>query len=123
MVRVLGSVEVVGPGGRAVLNGSRQPAILGLLALRAGEVVACDALVDALWGSEPPRTALRSLHSHVSRARLALAEIGLPDAVVTRDPGYLLAVSPSDVDASAFHDLVRAARTARGAGNPGLNWF
>ena len=76
MIRLLGSVEVTGPDGRAVLSGARQPAILGLLALRPGEVVSCEALIDAVWGPDPPRTALRSLHSHVSRIRLALAEVG-----------------------------------------------
>ncbi|WP_203905964.1 AfsR/SARP family transcriptional regulator [Rhizocola hellebori] len=112
MIRLLGSVEVVSPAGRAVLSGSKQPAIVGLLALRAGEVVSGEALIDALWGLCPPRTALRSLHSHVSRVRQAFSEIGLGEAVVTCDPGYLLAIDRSEVDCLRFGDLVRQARQA-----------
>ncbi len=115
-VRVLGAVQVQGPAGRAELSGAKQPAIVGLLALRAGEVVSCEALIDALWGLDPPRTALRSLHSHVSRVRQAFAEIGLADAVITRGAGYLLTVDPSEVDCQLFgrliHDAGRAGDTA-----------
>ncbi|HST67591.1 MAG TPA: BTAD domain-containing putative transcriptional regulator [Mycobacteriales bacterium] len=117
-VRVLGPVSVSGPAGPAGLTGGRQRALVGVLALDAGHVVATSRLVDALWPDDPPRTAVRTLHSHAARVRSALAACGLPDAVVTRDPGYLLAVPREAVDALSFEDAVRAAGTEAAAGDP-----
>ena len=109
IVRLLGPVEVVGPLGRAVLSG-RQRALVGLLALQAGTVVVAGRLVDALWGDEPPRTAVKSLHSHVARVRQALGACGLIDVVLTRGAGYTFAVARTEVDVCRFEDEVRSAR-------------
>ncbi|GHH32021.1 SARP family transcriptional regulator [Lentzea cavernae] len=98
-MRILGPVEVCGPHGRAVLTGARQRSIVAVLALRAGTPVPVDRLVDVLWGEDPPRTAVRSLHSHVARVRQALADCGLPGALLTKPGGYQLDAS---VDAEAF---------------------
>ncbi|USX54830.1 BTAD domain-containing putative transcriptional regulator [Lentzea sp. HUAS12] len=98
-VRILGPVEVCGPHGRAELTGARQRSIVAVLALRAGTPVPVDRLVDVLWGEDPPRTAVRSLHSHVARVRQALADCGLPGALVTKPGGYQLDAS---VDAEVF---------------------
>lgn len=70
-VRVLGQVVLTGPQGQAALPGMKSRTLLALLALNAGQVIAYDKLIDALYGEEPPRTALRSLHSHISRVRHA----------------------------------------------------
>jgi DNA-binding SARP family transcriptional activator/Tfp pilus assembly protein PilF len=109
IVRLLGPVEVVGPLGRAVLSG-RQRALVGLLALQAGTVVVAARLVDALWGEEPPRTAVKSLHSHVARVRQALGACGLTDVLLTRGAGYTFAMARTDVDVCRFEDEVRSAR-------------
>jgi DNA-binding SARP family transcriptional activator/tetratricopeptide (TPR) repeat protein len=113
VVRVLGPVEVAGPLGVAALPGSRQRALVGLLALRGGSVVSRAALIDALWGSSPPRTAVKTLYSHVTRVRQALAACGLPDALQTREPGYVLTL-PSD--ALAFSESVRVGGPALAEG-------
>jgi DNA-binding SARP family transcriptional activator/tetratricopeptide (TPR) repeat protein len=131
-VRVLGPVGAVGPGGPATLVGARQRTLLALLALNAGTVVPCARLVDALWGDDPPRTAVRTLHSHVSRVRQALEACGLPGALLTRDPGYLLDLPRDQVDAHRFEDAVREARVCLDGGAPdraaalldeGLAWW
>jgi len=109
IVRLLGPVEVVGPLGRAVLSG-RQRALVGLLALQAGTVVVAARLVDALWGEEPPRTAVKSLHSHVARVRQALGACGLTDVLQTRGAGYTILLDRADVDVCRFEDAVRQAR-------------
>ena len=112
-VRLLGSIEVVGPNGPAMLIGARQRGLVGLLALNAGTVVPQSRLVDALWGEDPPRTAVRSLHSHVSRVRQALQTCGLGDVLLTREPGYVLTVPRDQVDVHLFEDAVRAAATEK----------
>jgi DNA-binding SARP family transcriptional activator/Tfp pilus assembly protein PilF len=109
-VRVLGPVEVVGPAGPAQLVGVRQRAVVALLALRVGTVVPQWRLVDALWADDPPRTAVKSLHSYVARVRQALEACGLPDVVVTRESGYALMLPADAVDAWRFEDLARLGR-------------
>ena len=56
--RVLGPLEVVGPGGAAVdVGGAKPRALLALLLAEAGRVVAVDRIVATLWGDDPPPTA------------------------------------------------------------------
>ncbi|GIG62094.1 SARP family transcriptional regulator [Longispora fulva] len=116
-VRVLGPVEVLGPGGQVPLAGTRQRALVAMLALDAGVPVGQARLVDALWGEDPPRTAVKTLHSHVARVRQALADSGLPDLLVTRGAGYALALPRTGVDAHRFDDRVAAARHRLAAGD------
>ncbi|MFC5052790.1 AfsR/SARP family transcriptional regulator [Saccharothrix xinjiangensis] len=109
-VRVLGPVTALGPAGPAALSGARQRAVLGVLALHAGAVLPGNRLVDVLWGEDPPRTALRTLHSHVARIRQALAACGAGPVLRTSEPGYVLDLPAAQVDAHRFADLVAAAR-------------
>ena len=69
-VGLLGPLEVAGPDGQVRIGGAKERSVLALLALRSGEVVSRDALVDALWGDDPPATAVKTLQGHVARRRL-----------------------------------------------------
>ncbi len=113
---ILGCVEVVGPGGRLALTSSRRRALVAALALHPGAVVPTWRLVEALYGERPPRTAVRSLHSHVARLRPGLDACGLGGVLQTHDPGYLLAAEPSIVDAWRFEQDAQAGRTSLTAG-------
>ncbi|HEX6684084.1 MAG TPA: BTAD domain-containing putative transcriptional regulator [Candidatus Limnocylindrales bacterium] len=108
-VRLLGPIEVTGPDGRASLVGSKQRTLVGLLALRVGTPVSHLKLAEALWGDQLPRTAMRSLYSHVARIRQALDDCGLPGILTTRESSYLLDLPPSEVDTTRFDE-----RSARG---------
>jgi len=85
-VKLLGPLEVVADGSRIELRRRKQRALLALLALRAGEVVSTDRLVDDLWGETPPRAAIGSLQNLVSELRKLLGT----HLLVTRAPGYVL---------------------------------
>jgi DNA-binding SARP family transcriptional activator len=115
-VRVLGPVEATGPAGPMVLHGSRQRAVLGALALHAGTVLPVARLVNLLWGDDPPRTAVRTVHSHVARIRQALDDCGLPSILVTRGHGYVLEVPSEMVDVHRFERHLRVARKDIAAG-------
>jgi DNA-binding SARP family transcriptional activator/tetratricopeptide (TPR) repeat protein len=116
-VHLLGPIELVGPGGRADLVGARQRTLIGLLALEAGAVLPRSRIIDALWGDRPPRTAIKTLYSHVVRIRQALDECGLADVLITRDPGYALHLPRQRVDAWIFEEHVRQGRQARESGD------
>jgi DNA-binding SARP family transcriptional activator len=106
--RLLGPLEAVAADGPLPLGGQKQRAVLALLLLNAGRVVSTDALMDAIWGEEPPRTAATSLQNFVSQLRKLLG----PDTLLTRSPGYVLRVEPDSVDLIRFERLVDSARRA-----------
>jgi DNA-binding SARP family transcriptional activator/tetratricopeptide (TPR) repeat protein len=85
------------------VRGLRRKAVLAVLALRAGEIVSTDHLADAVWGGDPPPTAVNTLQSHVSYLRSLL---GKP-AIVGRPPGYLLDLGDDGTDVQAAGRLLR----------------
>ncbi|GGM55365.1 BTAD domain-containing putative transcriptional regulator [Dactylosporangium sucinum] len=109
--RLLGPVEVDPP---AALAPSVRP-LLARLVLAAGRVVSVDTLTDALWGEDLPADAANALQIRVSKLRRALGPAG--DLLVTRAPGYRLAVPPEAVDVHRFEAAVAGARAARDAGD------
>jgi DNA-binding SARP family transcriptional activator len=106
--RILGTLEVIGDDGAIALGGPRQRALLASLLLRAGRVVPTEQLVDELYGAEPPKTATASLQNAVAALRKVLG----PNTLVTKPPGYLLAVLPAQIDARRFELLLADARDA-----------
>ena len=111
--RVLGSSAVVVDGTPVDIGSRKQRALLAVLALRAGQVLSVDRLVDDLWGERPPATARHALQVHVSNLRKLLG----PATVVTERPGYVLRVPPDSCDAVRFEALTAAGRRALRAGD------
>ncbi|MBM7785081.1 BTAD domain-containing putative transcriptional regulator [Tenggerimyces flavus] len=104
-IDVLGPLAVRDEEGRPVeVGGTRLRALLVLLALQPGRLVTTEALIDGLWGDDPPGGATNALQSLVSRLRRA----GIP--VESKPAGYLLPIMPDDVDACRFEALVAAGR-------------
>jgi class 3 adenylate cyclase len=104
--RVLGALEVR-DGDRVIeLPRGKQRKLLSALLLRAGETVPTDTLIEQLWGQRPPRTAKEALVNNVSLLRKALGA----DALLTREPGYVLLVEPESIDVGQFERLATAAR-------------
>jgi DNA-binding SARP family transcriptional activator len=106
--RILGPLEVTSQAGPIALGGPRQRALLAALLLRAGRVVPLEQLVDELYDGNPPPAAKAALQNAVVNLRKALG----PDVIVTRPPGYILDVSPDQVDARRFERLLADARAA-----------
>jgi DNA-binding SARP family transcriptional activator len=105
-VRLLGPLEVLDDAGQPVeLRRQKQRALLAVLAMRAGQIVSTDRLLEDLWGEQPPRTAIGSLQNLVSHLRRMLG----PDVLVTRPPGYVLTVGPEATDLGRFTRLVATA--------------
>ena len=103
---ILGPLEVVGDDGPIALGGQKQRALLALLLVHAGEVVATERLVTELWGERPPKTATTSLQNFVSQLRKLLG----PDTLETKAPGYVVRVDRRRFDLARFEDLVSTAR-------------
>jgi DNA-binding SARP family transcriptional activator/tetratricopeptide (TPR) repeat protein len=93
-VRLLGPVDVLVDGAPRPVPGPRRKAVLAVLALRRGEVVASDRLADAVWGEAAPPTVVNTLQRHISHLRQVLGD---RTAITARPPGYVLA-APTDVE-------------------------
>jgi predicted ATPase len=89
------------------LGGSRQRALLALLALRPGQVLPAGELIEDLWAGDPPDGAETTLRSYVSRLRHSF-DGAMP--IGRTDRGYILGVAPSTVDALEFERLIRTGR-------------
>src|SRR5262249_32930414 len=94
--------------GPLALGGQKQRALLALLLVHAGEVVATERLVTELWGERPPKTATTSLQNFVSQLRKLLG----PELLETRPPGYVLRIDRARFDFARFEALVAQARRA-----------
>jgi DNA-binding SARP family transcriptional activator len=108
--RILGPLEVRDHERPVEVGRQKQKALLALLLLRRGELVSSDALVDGLWGNEPPRTARAALQNYVSQLRAALG----PGIVVSGTGGYVLDVAPEQLDLCRFERLAADGRSASG---------
>lgn len=118
-VRLLGPIEACRDGESLPLGGGLQQTLLAVLALRPGEVVSSDRLIDELWGERPPETAATSLHGLVSQLRKAIEpDRGQPTVLVTRAPGYVLEIEPDAIDAVRFERLLAAGAAALERGEP-----
>ena len=85
----------------------KRRALLTLLLLREGEVVAIEDLVDGVWGRYPPETAQSALQGHISALRNRLGA----ERIETRPPGYRLLLADGDeLDSRRFERVVAVAR-------------
>jgi DNA-binding SARP family transcriptional activator/class 3 adenylate cyclase len=112
--KVLGPLEVIGPGGRIKIGSGLQRAILALLVLHVGETVSTDHLIDEVWGEDPPPSAQHAIGVHVSRLRRTLGV----DCIESQPRGYRLRAEGSVIDLGRFEGLIAEASRAFAVGNP-----
>lgn len=115
------------------LGGRRQRAVLALLILARGEIVAAGQLADLLWGDAPPPSSSNALQAYVSHLRRRLE----PDRtardrtglILSRGGGYALRVDDEAVDAWRFERVLRETgpgsepRAAAAALTEALTWW
>ena len=112
LFRILGPLGVEYDGGSVPIGSPLQRRLLAVLLVHARTVVSADRLVDVLWGEQPPADAKQGLWTCVSRLRDALdAPTGgaAGEVLVTRPPGYLLAVDAEQIDAGRAERMLAEA--------------
>jgi predicted ATPase/DNA-binding SARP family transcriptional activator len=112
-VKFFGEFEVVRAGETVPVRGTKQRALLALLALQRGQPVNADRLIDALWEEGQSANPANALQAQIGQLRRTLGTA----AILTSEGGYALAVDPDDVDAVRFEQLVASGRRLIEEGN------
>jgi len=113
-LRLLGPLELRIDGQRAPIARGLESALLALLAIHAGEPLAIDRLVEELWEGAPPEHAAKSIQIYVSRLRKAVGN----ERIATTRAGYLLRLSPDELDTAQFESLARRGSEELERGDP-----
>jgi predicted ATPase/DNA-binding SARP family transcriptional activator len=111
--RILGPVEALVGTGTVPLGPPKQRALLATLLLAQGAVVSRDRLVDGLWGSDPPASAVESLQVYVHKLRRALGSA----RIETSGSGYRVSLDDAELDLASFEREVERGRRALAAGD------
>lgn len=107
---VLGPLQV---DGEDVGLPAKLRALLAALLLQANRVVPVDTLIDAIWGESSPASAKVTLQGYVRRLRQRLGS----RRIITRFPGYLIAVPSGELDLDAFASHYDRGLTAAATGD------
>ncbi|MFE9686964.1 BTAD domain-containing putative transcriptional regulator [Streptomyces sp. NPDC006285] len=114
--RILGTTQALRTDGTLVpVGGARLRALLTVLALRPDRTVPAAALIDEVWGADPPADATGALQALVGRLRRALGA----DAVGSAEGGYRLRATADDIDLHRFERLAGEGARALTDGDPG----
>src|SRR5271165_5427814 len=113
-VRLFGELEAEQASVPVPVRGAKQRALLALLALRPGQPVSADRLIDVLWGDGQAANPANALQAQIGQLRRTLG----PAAILTTEAGYALDAGPEDVDVVRFEQLVAQGRRLAEAGQP-----
>lgn len=103
-LRLLGMMELFADDGNSIDAGPlKRRVVLAMLGLQPGRVVSNERLIDAVWGDEPPRSALATLRGLISDLRGTMGT----ELVVTTASGYRLMLDRSEVDVTRFEDVAQ----------------
>ncbi|MGI8667310.1 MAG: BTAD domain-containing putative transcriptional regulator [Jatrophihabitans sp.] len=86
--------------------------LLAILLMHAGHVVPIDRIIDEMWPSEPPRSAVENIRTYVYQLRSLLGRAGEVEVLESHPGGYRLAIDPEDLDMTRFLRLADEGRHA-----------
>lgn len=113
--RILGPLEVLSPDGWTAIGAPKWRSLLACLLVRPSQLVPTDVLIDELWGETPPKRANNLVSIYVHRLRKVIGDAE-GRVLVYRAPGYLLRLSPGDLDLQEFESRLADGRNALAAG-------
>src|SRR5690242_16345793 len=121
---VLGPLSADVNGMSIVPTAGKPRQILALLALYPSRVMPVPTLMEEIWGTELPQSALTTLQTYILQLRRRLGTAmgpGAPgtakDVLATRHGGYLLQIPPDCVDVHQYDRLTREGQAAFESGD------
>ncbi|MFD6432631.1 BTAD domain-containing putative transcriptional regulator [Streptomyces venezuelae] len=123
-IQVLGPLSAEVNGGSIVPTARKPRQILSLFALYPGQVMSVPTLMEELWGTEPPQSALTTLQTYILQLRRHLGTALGPDTpgtakevLATRHGGYLMQIPAEGVDVHEYDRLAAEGRAAFESGD------
>ncbi|MFJ6797976.1 BTAD domain-containing putative transcriptional regulator [Streptomyces sp. NPDC091268] len=118
-IQVLGPLSAEVNGGSIVPTARKPRQILTLLALYPGRVMPVPTLMEEIWGTDLPQSALTTLQTYILQLRRRLGTAmgpgepgGAKDVLATRHGGYLLQIPPESVDVHEYESLLGQGQRA-----------
>jgi DNA-binding SARP family transcriptional activator len=120
MFTLLGPLEVHFNGELDLPSATKVRWTLAVMLMRANQVVDRSAIIDELWGENPPRSALTTAQTYIYQLRKRYQPRLATPFIATRAPGYILYADPAEVDICVFERLTAEGSAALAAGNAEL---
>jgi DNA-binding SARP family transcriptional activator len=118
-IQVLGPLRADVNGVSIVPTAGKPRQILALLAFYPGRVMPVPTLMEEIWGTNMPQSAMTTMQTYILQLRRRLGTAMGPDVpgrakevLATRHGGYLLQVPPESVDVHRYEQLVTAGQAA-----------
>jgi DNA-binding SARP family transcriptional activator len=123
-IKILGPLSAEVDGTSIVPTAGKPRQVLSLLALYPGRVMPVPTLMEELWDTTPPASALTTLQTYILQLRRRIgtamgpgAQRGAMDLLVTRHGGYLMEIDGPCVDVHQYERLVREGQAAFESGD------
>ncbi|MEN3610293.1 BTAD domain-containing putative transcriptional regulator [Plantactinospora sp. ZYX-F-223] len=117
-VRLLGPMQVLIGGVSLPLGTPKQQTVLAMLAIRPGQIITLEELIDELWPDAAPASAVANTRGYAARLRRVFDQMAATRGLLARcGPGYQFRVRPDDVDLLAFETECQQASEAISTGD------
>jgi DNA-binding SARP family transcriptional activator len=120
-IRLLDTPRVTLAGREIALGAARRQAVFAALVLNSGRAVPRAELIAAVWGEDPPSSAMGNLYTYVSALRRVLEpgrDRWSSNTVLTSQGGaYRLHVRAEEVDVHRFERAREQSRSFRASGD------
>ncbi|WP_085066861.1 AfsR/SARP family transcriptional regulator [Catenuloplanes japonicus] len=122
-LRIMGPLRLWQGDAEVGAGPRQQRVLLALLVAQVGRPISMANLVELLWGTAPPATAVNVIHKYVGVLR-RLLEPGLParatgSYLIRHNTGYRFAAGPDELDLLEFRQLAGQAKESLGRDEPG----
>jgi DNA-binding SARP family transcriptional activator len=112
---VLGPVRAWSGETETELGSPQQRTTLAMLLMREGAVVTLGELIGGMWGEEPPRSAVTTVRTYISRLRALLRDGDC--SLESVGGGYALRIGPEALDLPRFRRHTARATSAAQLGD------
>ncbi|MFF3553021.1 BTAD domain-containing putative transcriptional regulator [Streptomyces tsukubensis] len=116
--RILGPLEILDGQRNVVPTAPKPRQVIALLLMRRNTLVRTSELIDELWESAPPASAMTTLQTYIYKLRKILTARHSDEILLTRPGGYTLAIPDSCTDLHRFEVEAEEGRLLLKKGDP-----
>ncbi|MFE7184159.1 AfsR/SARP family transcriptional regulator [Streptomyces erythrochromogenes] len=115
---MLGPLEILDGPRNVVPTAPKPRQVIALLLMRRNTLVQTSELIDELWESDPPASAMTTLQTYIYKLRKILTARNSEEILFTRPGGYTLAIPDRSVDLHRFETEAGEGKSLLKNGDP-----